>query len=246
MNKAIFMAAALMLAPLPAVSQEAKGPGEQMSAPAEGSESERDDILSRLSRSELKDKLFAAVETVERACAEDIATFCEGVTPGEGRIAACIHAYDDQLSRRCHSALERTASNFERAVASMAETCLNGIQAQCGNTDKIGQCIHEKAAALAPSCQPVLSALHQTAQVISKLRGMPVFSSDDRNVGQVVQAIRDPDGKLQAIQVQVGRFLGIGDKVVTINADQLERLGDRIRLRIKGDAISTLPAGKGY
>jgi hypothetical protein len=41
---------------------------------------------------------------------------------------------------------------------------------------------------------------------------------------------RGPDGKVESIQVAVGRWLEIGDRVVTIPADDFDQLADRIRL----------------
>jgi len=42
----------------------------------------------------------------------------------------------------------------------------------------------------------------------------------------------------------VGRWLGIGDRVVTITADDFERLADRIRLRLAGDEVRAMPEAK--
>jgi len=60
----------------------------------------------------------------------------------------------------------------------------------------------------------------------------------------VVEAQRSPDGKLQSVQIQVGRFLGIGDKVVTIDGDKLQQLADRIRLSLNGDQVRNLPEAR--
>jgi hypothetical protein len=60
----------------------------------------------------------------------------------------------------------------------------------------------------------------------------------------VVDVARGPDGKIQSIQVEVGRFLGLGNRVVAINADALEQLADRVRLRMAGDQIRSLPEAK--
>ena len=49
-------------------------------------------------QSSLKERLAAAVETVEGACASDVRKFCGNVTRGEGRLLQCMQAYDDQLS----------------------------------------------------------------------------------------------------------------------------------------------------
>jgi hypothetical protein len=76
------------------------------------------------------------------------------------------------------------------------------------------------------------------------LRGVPVYSADDENVGQVVEVTRGPDGKVESIQVAVGRWLGIGDRVVTITADDFDQLADRIRLRLAGEEVRAMPEAK--
>lgn len=34
-------------------------------------------------------------------CNDDIAKFCEGVQPGEGRVVACLRDHKDQVSQPC-------------------------------------------------------------------------------------------------------------------------------------------------
>jgi len=76
------------------------------------------------------------------------------------------------------------------------------------------------------------------------LRGMQVQSADDKNVGHIADVNRGADGKIESVQIEVGRFLGLGSKVVTISGDKLEALGERIRLRISGDQLRSLSDAK--
>jgi len=202
------------------------------------------DVLERLVQGDLHDRLSSAVESVEEACAEDIEAYCGDVTPGEGRIARCMQAYNDRLSRRCRSTLLRTAHNIRNTVDNIAGECWNGIQAQCGNAQNVGECAVQKSASLSQSCQKIVAALQHAAQKVESLRDMPVFSSDDKDLGRVVEVMRSPDGKVQSVQIQLGRFLGLGDKVVTIDAGQFQELADQIKLKINSDQVRSLPEGK--
>lgn len=198
-------------------------------------------------QSDLRDRVAAALETVERGCSGDIEKFCDKVTRGEGRLLLCMQAHEDQLSRRCQFAVYRVSRNLERAinrVERIADACWNDIEAQCGDADRIGQCVVQKRASLSQSCQTVIAAVQQAVQGLAHLRGMSVYSSDEKNLGQVVEIARGPDGKIQSIQVEVGRFLGLGNRVVTVNADAIEQLADRIRLRMAGDQIRSLPEAR--
>ncbi len=197
-----------------------------------------------LAQANLRDRVAAAIETIERGCGSDIEKFCDNVTRGEGRLLLCMQAHEDQLSRRCQFSLYRVSRNLDRAVnrvERLADACWNDIQAQCGDADRIGQCLVQKRGSVSQSCQTVIGALQDVVQGLVSLRGTPVYSSDDKNLGKVVDVERGPDGKIQSIQVQVGRFLGLGSRVVTIKGDALEQLADGIRLRMKGDQVHSLP-----
>jgi sporulation protein YlmC with PRC-barrel domain len=121
---------------------------------------------------------------------------------------------------------------------------LNGIKQQCGNTGNIGECAVQKSSSLSPTCQSVVQAIQEVNQKIAQFKNMPVYSSDGTDLGRVVEVLRTPDGKLQSVQIQVGRFLGLGDKVVTIDGDKIQQMADNIRLRLNGDQVRNLPEAK--
>jgi Golgi apparatus protein 1 len=198
-------------------------------------------------QSNLRDRVAAAIEAVEGACAADVANFCGSVTRGEGRVLLCMQAHEDQLSRRCQFALYRVSRGLDRAinrVERIADACMQDIEAQCGDAERIGQCLVQKSGSLSQSCQMVLAGLRQAVQGLASLRGMPVYSSDDKNLGQVVEVTRGPDGKIQSIQLAVGRWLGIGEREITITADDFDRLADRIKLRLAGEEVRAMPEAK--
>jgi hypothetical protein len=87
----------------------------------------------------------------------------------------------------------------------------------------------------------MVAGIRQALQGAGSLRGVPAYSSDGKNLGNVVDIVRGPDGKVQSVKVEVGRFLGVGARVVTINANTIEQLADRINLRLTGDAVRSLP-----
>jgi Golgi apparatus protein 1 len=198
-------------------------------------------------QSNLRDRVAGAIEAVQGACASDISNFCGSVTRGEGRVLLCMQAHEDQLSRRCQFALYRASRGLDRAinrVERIADACMSDIEAQCGDAERIGQCLVQKSGSLSQPCQMVLAGLRQAVQGLVTLRGAQVYSSDDKNVGQVVEVTRGPDGKVESIQVAIGRWLGIGDRVVTITADDFDQLADRIRLRLAGEEVRAMPEAK--
>jgi hypothetical protein len=192
----------------------------------------------------LKDRVQGAVDAVESSCSADIGRFCGNVTRGEGRLLLCMQAFDDQLSRRCQFALYRASRHLQRAldrVERIADVCWGEIEANCANADRIGQCLQEKMQSLSPSCRSVVDSVRQTLQNLPALRGLPVLSSDNEEVGRVVEVARDADGKVQALQIDIGRFLGVGGRTISIDANSFEQLADKIKLRLTADSVRAVP-----
>jgi Golgi apparatus protein 1 len=247
MNKAVFIAAALLVAPLTLSGQEVRG-GKDRDAPSvqtqKGAETnaptERPDEQSE---SIFKDRVAETIEAVEDACARDLDDFCGRVSPGEGRVALCMLAHEDMLSLRCRVGLYRAARRLKSDVGQAAETCLKEIQGLCGETGRIRQCLEQKRGSLSSSCQTVVGAVGQRVHRLIGLLGADVYSSDNRNLGKVVQVIKGPDDKVQSIQVDIGRVLGLGTRVVTISADKFERLPG-IKLLLPEAEVRTLPEAK--
>jgi hypothetical protein len=246
------LAAALVFAPLPALCQGAPGGTGGQTSPfaKEDSTSAKSDhvevgeILDRLAHSGLKDRLAAAADRIEDACADDIEELCGGTTPGQGRIAACIHANADQLSRRCRMTLFIVSRKIRQTVADFADECGGALKAQCAGAEKFGECAEQKSASISPACHTMVVALRHAGQKLANLKGVSVFSADGKDVGQVVEAVRGPDGKIQSVQIQIGRLLGIGDKVVAIDGERLQEMRDRITLKLNADQVRFLPEGK--
>jgi hypothetical protein len=59
------------------------------------------------------------VEEVANGCQKELTTYCAQVTPGEGRVLACLYAYSGKLSGRCEYALYDAAAQLQRAVAAL-------------------------------------------------------------------------------------------------------------------------------
>jgi sporulation protein YlmC with PRC-barrel domain len=194
----------------------------------------------------VRDRVTAAIDSIQGACASDIEKFCGNVTRGEGRVLLCMQAHDDQLSFRCQFALYRASRNLGRAlnrVERIADACWSDIQAHCANAEGTGlaQCVMDRGRSLSRACQKAVTGIRQALHGLASLRGMQAYSADGKDLGKVVDVVRAPDGKIQAVNVEVGRFLGIGDRVVTIDRNSFEELADRIKLRINSDAVRSLP-----
>lgn len=247
MNKAVLIAAALLVAPLTLSGQEVRGGKDRdaPSMPASPTQKSAEPTAppDEQSPPAFKDRVAEAIETVEGACANDIDDFCGKVSAGEGRIALCMLAHEDVLSARCRFGLYRAARRLKSDVREVADTCLKEIQTLCGESGAIRQCLEQKRGSLSSSCQNIVGAIGQRIRGLAGLVGADVYSSDNKSLGKVVEVIKGPDDKVQSIQVDVGRLLGLGTKVVTITSDKFERLPG-IKLLLPEADVRSLPEAK--
>jgi len=100
------------------------------------------------------------IETVANGCKEEIEKYCKNVTPGEGRVLACLYAYEDKLSGRCEYALWDAAVQLERAVAALSyavNECSSDLKQFCANTPpgegRLLQCIQKNDAKVSARCK---------------------------------------------------------------------------------------------
>ena len=55
-------------------------------------------------------------------CSHEIQTYCQDVTPGEGRIVACLQAYEDKVSAICRAALDQwKRPSLQRSISLIAK-----------------------------------------------------------------------------------------------------------------------------
>jgi hypothetical protein len=78
------------------------------------------------------------LETFLRGCQTELETYCKDVTPGEGRVLACIYAHGDKISGRCEYAMYDSAAQLEHAVAALsyaANECDSDLEKYCANVE---------------------------------------------------------------------------------------------------------------
>jgi hypothetical protein len=118
----------------------------------------------------LKEKLAARITKLESACGDDIKKFCSNVTPGEGRILYCMHAYEDQLSVKCGYELEDAATNVQDAADNLKDAitaCKAEITGVCGNTTpgegRVATCLIANKATASKPCADAIGKIEDMA-----------------------------------------------------------------------------------
>lgn len=99
------------------------------------------------------------VDSVVNGCKKELETYCSDVTPGGGRVLACLYAYNNRLSGRCEYALYDAAVQLERAVAALGyviNECGDDIEKLCPSVEagegRIMACIDDNWSQVSARC----------------------------------------------------------------------------------------------
>ena len=68
-----------------------------------------------------------------------------------------------------------------------------------------------------------------------------VYSSDNKNLGEVAAILRDPTGHVTELHADLGGFLGIGETRVRIMPNQFRIDNDKVVLNVTAEQSKTLP-----
>ena len=103
------------------------------------------------------------VETVAKGCEKELASYCKDVTPGEGRILACLYAHSDKLTGQCEYALYDAAVQLERFVAALsyvANECDADMDKFCAEVavgeGRLLNCLEENTEKVSARCNQAL------------------------------------------------------------------------------------------
>jgi hypothetical protein len=103
------------------------------------------------------------VDKVKKACNTELTTFCKGVMPGEGRVLACLYAFEDKVSDQCVYALYDAATDLEKAITALkfaADQCADDLDKFCANVE-FGKgrglaCLKKNEKSLSQACKDAL------------------------------------------------------------------------------------------
>ena len=104
------------------------------------------------------------VQTVITGCNQELNDYCKNVTPGEGRLLACLYAHGDKLSGKCEYALYDAAAQLERAVAALsyvANECGDDLESLCSGVrageGRLLKCLEKNEGKISDRCQQALN-----------------------------------------------------------------------------------------
>lgn len=104
-----------------------------------------------------------AVETFAEGCKNELNTICKDVRPGEGRLLACLYAFEDKVSVDCQFALYDSIYQLNRTLANASyaiEECGDDLQANCTEIKpgegRLLDCLHSNEAKISSRCNQAL------------------------------------------------------------------------------------------
>jgi sporulation protein YlmC with PRC-barrel domain len=72
--------------------------------------------------------------------------------------------------------------------------------------------------------------------------GRPVYSSDNKKIGEIIEIKRDPDNKVTELSIDTGSFLGIGATRYRVTSDQIQEVKpDGLVLTLKESEVKSAP-----
>ncbi len=92
---------------------------------------------------------------LRKTCAVDLDSLCAGVTPGEGRVRACLMAHMANMSTTCSAKLSREIY--------LATECEADVKHFCGNVvsggGPIASCVQTHFGEVSDSCKSALASI---------------------------------------------------------------------------------------
>ena len=111
----------------------------------------------------LKKGVQGALDTFSEGCKQELSTFCKDVTPGDGRILACLYAFQDKLSPRCEYALYDSVSQLDKVLNNLSYAvgeCRDDLKSYCAEIKpgegRLLDCLGKNEAKVSARCNTAL------------------------------------------------------------------------------------------
>jgi hypothetical protein len=113
----------------------------------------------------------SVAEMVLKGCKKELVSYCSTVTPGRGRIAACLFAHNDKLSEQCEGMLELGMNQLSiilSTVSYVVEQCYRDIDKHCENVviggGRLRKCLAQNRDKLEKNCEAVFTQAEKDLQ----------------------------------------------------------------------------------
>lgn len=114
----------------------------------------------------VKKAVEGALGTFVQGCEKELITYCKDVTPGDGRIIACLYAFQDKLSPKCEYALYDAASQLDRALNAITyavNECRDDLKTYCSDIKpgegRLRDCLEKNKAKVSARCKTAIKEI---------------------------------------------------------------------------------------
>ena len=104
-----------------------------------------------------------SAQPMHEVCRADIRHFCDTVTPGDGRIMACLYAHEDKIDNGCDTATQDVSAAIDSMfglIANVLSNCTPDIEKHCAGVEagegRVLSCLTAHAANWAKPCAEVV------------------------------------------------------------------------------------------
>ncbi|MFW8594091.1 PRC-barrel domain-containing protein [Cribrihabitans neustonicus] len=193
----------------------------------------------------------------------------------EGSVETEMETETEQALEETGEAVEDAAESAETAAEEAAESAEAGAEkamdeAEAATDEMVGEtseamdeaatetgeAMDETAAETEEMMDDAGASAEASAKVIAiedltaeELTGTRAYDANDEHVGEVSEVILTADGKVEGVVVDLGGFLGIGEKPVKLTMDDIEINeveGDlRVRIMMTEEQMEALPEYEG-
>ena len=98
-----------------------------------------------------------SVKAKDEPCKADLEKFCQGVQPGEGRIAKCLNEHEAELSQECKASMKSSTMEAKEVVDAFSQACGKDVETLCKGVPpgegRIAKCLTEHEAELSQECK---------------------------------------------------------------------------------------------
>ena len=102
-------------------------------------------------------------QEMARNCKVEFEAYCKDVTPGEGRILACLYAYSDKLSDQCRAVISDATEQIRlmgAAISFVKSECGEDLKQFCKNVTpgdgRLMNCLEKNDAKISQKCRLAL------------------------------------------------------------------------------------------
>jgi pyruvate/2-oxoglutarate dehydrogenase complex dihydrolipoamide acyltransferase (E2) component len=158
-----------------------------------------EDHMKTMARIALAALLSTGAARAQDACRADAEKLCAGIRPGEGRILACLHGSQAQLSPAC----KQQVGTVGAKVKEIGAACGDDVLQFCPNVKtgggRILKCLEANAASLSQTCQAVVQKAEEKSAEFKKSCGEDVkkfCASVPKGQGRILKCLQSKQAEL--------------------------------------------------